>query len=349
MSPRIKEKNMAKKESNSIKYSDLIAQIRNKQFAPVYLLQGEEPFFIDRLTKMFEEGILEPEERDFNQVVLYGKDTSADMVLANAKQFPFGSPYRVVILKEAKELKNIELLDAYVQNPSPQTILVVCYKYGKLKAAQTKSYSKNGVIFVSEGVKDWNLAAWIQDLADQTFHYRLSPQSAAVLSEHIGNDLSRIFTEFQKLQVVLPPGSEITPAVIEQHIGISKEYNIFELQDALGSRNLSKVYNIMLNFTMHLKENPNIRTISMLYSYYHKMLRYHLTPDKSNEALKTIFGNLPPNIIARNVGISNNHTLPQLIRIISILREYDVKSKGVDANNDEGELLKEMIYKITHV
>ena len=340
---------MAKKESNSIKYSDLVAQIQQKQFAPVYLLQGEEPFFIDRLTKMFEEGILEPEERDFNQVVLYGKDTSVDMVLANAKQFPFGSPYRVVILKEAKELKNIELLDAYVQNPSPQTILVVCHKYGKLKAAQTKAYSKNGVIFVSEGVKDWNLAAWIQDLADQTFNFRLSPQSAAVLSEHIGNDLSRIFTEFQKLQVVLPAGSEITPAIIEQYIGISKEYNIFELQDALGSRNLSKAYNIMLNFTMHLKDNPNIRTISMLYSYYHKMLRYHLLPDKSNDAIRTVFGNLPPGIIARNVGIANNHSLPQLTRIISILREYDVKSKGVDANSDEGELLKEMIYKITHV
>ena len=343
--------NMAAKKTNSssISYSDLVAQIKKKEYAPVYLLHGEEPFFIDRICKMFEESILEPEERDFNQVVLYGKDTSVDMVLANAKQFPFGSPYRVVILKEAKELKNIELLDAYVQSPSPQTILVVCYKYGKLKAAQTKAYASHGVVFVSEGVKDWNLAAWIQDLASQTFNYKLNPQTAAVLSEHIGNDLSRIFTEFQKLQVVLPAGSEITPEVVEKYIGISKEYNIFELQDALGSRNLSKAYNIMLNFTMHLKDNPNIRTISMLYSYYNKMLRYHLSPDKSNDSLKNIFGNLPPGIIARNVGIANNHTLPQLTRIISILREYDVKSKGVDANSDEGELLKEMIYKITHV
>lgn len=342
---------MAKNVSStkSASYSDVVAQIQEKRFAPVYLLHGEEPFFIDRLCKMFEDSILEPEERDFNQVVLYGKDTSVDMVLANAKQFPFGSPYRVVILKEAKELKNIELLDAYVQSPSPQTILIVCHKYGKLKAAQTKAYASHGVVFVSEGIKDWNLAAWIQDLASQTFNYQLSPQTAAVLSEHIGNDLSRIFTEFQKLQVVLPPGSEITPSIVEKYIGISKEYNIFELQDALGSRNLSKVYNIMLNFTMHLKENPNIRTISMLFSYYHKMLRYHLSPDKSNDALRTVFGNLPPSIIARNVSIANNHTIPQLTRIISILKEYDLKSKGVDANNDEGELLKEMIYKITHV
>lgn len=338
-----KEKTSAK----SAKFEDIVAQIRQKQFAPVYLLHGEEPFFIDRLCKMFEEGILEPDERDFNQVVLYGKDTEADMVLANAKQFPFGSPYRVVILKEAKELKHIELLDAYVQNPSPQTIFIVCHKYGKIK--NSKAYSTHGVVFVSEGVKDWNLNAWIQNLAEQTFQFNLSPQTAAVLGEHIGNDLSRIFTEFQKLQVVLPKGSEITPEIVEKYIGISKEYNIFELQEALGSRNLGKAYNIMLNFTLHLKENPNIRTITMLYSFYHKMIRYHLSPDKSNDALRTIFGNLPPSIMARNVGFANNHTMPQLTKIISILREYDLKCKGVDSSNDDAELLKEMIYKITHV
>lgn len=342
---------MAKKESSSksVTFDAMVRQIREKQFAPVYLLHGEEPFFIDRLCKMFEESILEPDERDFNQVVLYGKDTEADMVLANAKQFPFGSPYRVVILKEAKELKHIELLDAYVQNPSSQTIFIVCYKYGTMKAAQTKAYASHGVVFHSEGIKDWNLNAWIQNLAEQTFNYRLSPQTAAVLGEHIGNDLSRIYTEFQKLQVVIPAGSEITPDIVEKYIGISKEYNIFELQEALGSRNLSKAYNIMLNFTLHLKENPNIRTITMLYSFYHKMIRYHLSPDKSNDALRTIFGNLPPSIMARNVGFANNHTMPQLTRIISILREYDLKCKGVDSSNDDAELLKEMIYKITHV
>jgi DNA polymerase-3 subunit delta len=338
-----------KTNSNSVSYSDLVAQIQQKKFAPVYLLHGEEPFFIDRLTKMFEEGILEPEERDFNQVVLYGKDTEPDMVLANAKQFPFGSPYRVVILKEAKELKHIELLDSYVKSPSPQTIFIVCYKYGTLKAAQTKAYATNGVVFLSESVKDWNLSAWVQNLAEQTFQYKLNPQTAAVLCEHIGNDLSRIYTEFQKLQVVLPKGSEITSDIVEKYIGISKEYNIFELQDALGSRNLGKAYNIMINFTLHLKDNPNIKTITMLNLFYNKMIRYHLAPDKSNEALQILYGTRYPNLIAKNVGYANNHSLPQLIKIMSILREYDVKSKGVDANIDEGELLKEMIYKITHV
>lgn len=338
----------AKKESSAktVKFEDIVEQIKRKQFAPVYLLHGAEPFYIDRLCKMFEDGILEPDERDFNQVVLYGKDTEADMVLANAKQFPFGSPYRVVILKEAKDLKNIELLNSYVENPSPQTIFIVCHKYGKIK--NSKPYAAKGVVFVSEGVKDWHLNAWIQNLATQTFQYRISPQTAAVLGEHIGNDLSRIFTEFQKLQVVLPTGSEITPDIVEKYIGISKEYNIFELQDALGSRNLSKAYNIMLNFTQHQKENPNIKTIMMLHSFYNKMIRYHLAADKSKESLEIIFGTKFPNLIATNVGYANNYSLPQLIKIVSILREYDLKCKGVDANNDDAELLKEMIYKITH-
>lgn len=342
---------MAKKESSakSARYEDIVAQINQKKFAPVYLLHGEEPFFIDQLCKMFEEGILEPEERDFNQSVLYGRDTDVDMVIANAKQFPFGSPYRVVILKEAKDLKHFESLDAYVQNPSPQTIFIVCYKYGTLKAAQTKAFASHGVVFHSEGVKDWNLNAWIQDLAEQTFHYKLNPQTAAVLGEHIGNDLSRIFTEFQKIQVVLPSGSEITPDIVEKYIGISKEYNIFELQDALGSRNIPKAYSIMLNFTLHQKENPNVKTILMLFNFYNKMIRYHLLPEKNQESMKLLYGTTYNNIIARNVGFANNHSLAQLTRIISILREYDMKCKGVDANNDNAELLKEMIYKITHV
>ncbi len=325
-----------------------MAQIQSKQFAPVYLLHGEEPFFIDRLAKMFEEGILEPEERDFNQVVLYGKDTEVDMVVANAKQFPFGSPYRVVILKEAKDLKGIEKLDAYLENPSPQSVLVICHKYGKLKGAALKACTKNGVVFESVGVKDYNLRGWIMDLATKSFNYKLGPQTAELLSEHIGNDLSRIYTEFQKLQVMLPAGSEITPDTVEKYIGISKEYNIFELQDALGSRNIPKAYNIMLNFTMHQKENPNVKTILMLFNFYNKMIRYHLSADKSKEGLQTVFGTKFDNLIARNVGFANNYSLPQLMRIISILREYDLKSKGVDATKNDGDLLKEMIYKITH-
>ncbi|MBQ3740010.1 MAG: DNA polymerase III subunit delta [Bacteroidales bacterium] len=328
-----------------IKYEELVAQLKSRQFKPVYLLMGEEPFYIDRICRFFENKVIEEADRDFNQVVLYGKDTSAAEIVANAKEFPFGSQYKLVIVKEAKDLKDIDLLKSYVENPAESSILVLCHKYGKLKATQYKAYEKKGVVFESVGIKDWNLPDWVQKTAS-AFKFKLDAQTANILTEHIGNDLSRIFNEFEKLKVILPPGSSITPDVVEQYIGISKEYNIFELQEALGSRNAQKTFKIIHNFTQHLKENPNIKTILMLYNFYHKMLMYHLSPDKSNEALRAIYGNLPPMILSKNVRYAQSHTIAQLTNIISVLREYDVKSKGVDSNSDEGELLKEMIYKI---
>lgn len=328
-----------------IKYEELVAQLKSRQFKPVYLLMGEESFYIDRICRFFENKVIEEADRDFNQVVLYGKDTSAAEIVANAKEFPFGSQYKLVIVKEAKDLKDIDLLKSYVENPAESSILVLCHKYGKLKATQYKAYEKKGVVFESVGIKDWNLPDWVQKTAS-AFKFKLDAQTANILTEHIGNDLSRIFNEFEKLKVILPPGSSITPDVVEQYIGISKEYNIFELQEALGSRNAQKTFKIIHNFTQHLKENPNIKTILMLYNFYHKMLMYHLSPDKSNEALRTIYGNLPPMILSKNVRYAQSHTIAQLTNIISVLREYDVKSKGVDSNSDEGELLKEMIYKI---
>lgn len=328
-----------------IKYEELVSQLKSRQFAPVYLLMGEEPFYIDRVCKFFENRVIEEADRDFNQVVLYGKDTSAAEIIANAKEFPFGSPYKLVIVKEAKDLKDIDLLKSYVENPVSSSILVICYKYGKLKATQYKPYEKKGVVFESVGVKDWNLPDWIMKTSS-AFKFNLDPQTANLLSEHIGNDLSRIYSEFEKLRVVLPAGSAITADVVEKYIGISKEYNIFELQEALGSRNIPKTYKIIQNFTQHLKENPNIKTILMLYNFYHKMLMYHLAPDKSNEALRSIYGNLPPMIMSKNVRYAQSYTIPQLTRIMAVLREYDAKSKGVDSNSEEGELLKEMIYKI---
>lgn len=330
-----------------MKYEELLAQLQKGTFAPIYLLMGEEPLYIDLLCKFFENNVIAEADRDFNQVVLFGKDVDASEIIANVKQFPFGSPVRLIIVKEAKDLKNFDALKGYVENPITSSILVICYKYGKLRATQTKAYEKHGVVFESVGVKDWNLADWIQKQA-VTFDFKLSPTTATVLAEHIGNDLSRIYREFEKLQIILPPKSEITPDVIEKYIGISKEYNIFELQEALGSKNIPKTYKITANFIQHLKENPNIKTIMMLFNFYHKMLMYHLLPDKSSDNLAQIYGHIPPSILSKNIQYAQNHSFAQLTSIISILREYDVKSKGVDTNCEEGELLKEMIYKILH-
>lgn len=331
----------------SMKYEELLEQLKNGKFAPVYLLMGEEPLYIDLLCKFFENNVIPEEDRDFNQVVLFGKDVDASDIIANVKQFPFGTPFRLVLVKEAKDLKNFDALKNYVQNPIPSSILVICYKYGKLRATQTKPYEKHGVVFESVGIKDWNLADWIQKQAS-SFDLKLSPTAANIVAEHIGNDLSRIYREFEKLQIILPPKSEITPNIIEKYIGISKEYNIFELQDALGSRNISKSYKITANFIQHLKDNPNIKTIMMLFNFYHKMLMYHLLSDKSSDNLAQIYGHIPPTILSKNIQYAQNYSFAQLTNIIAVLREYDVKSKGVDTNCEEGELLKEMIYKILH-
>lgn len=330
-----------------IKYEELALQLKNRQFSPVYLLMGEEPFYIDQICKFFENNVMEEADRDFNQAVLFGKDNSAADVIANVKQFPFGSPYRLVIVKEAKELRDFDQLAEYAKNPVQSSILVVCYKYGKTKAAQNKAFEKHGIVFESVGVKDYQLANWISKQSAR-FKFHVDDMTANLLAEHIGNDLSRIYSEFEKLKVILPPNSTITPDVVEKYIGISKEYNIFELQDALGSRNVQKTYKIMVNFSQHLKENPNIKTILMLYTFYNKMLKYHLAPDKGNDAQRQIFGNLPPSILSKNIQYAQRHTIPQLTNIISILREYDAKSKGIDTNCDEADLLKEMIYKIIH-
>ena len=329
--------------SDMIKYEDLTKQLKAGQFKPLYLLHGEEPFYIDRICSFFENHLLDEADRDFNQSVLYGKDVTAADVIANAKQFPFGAPYRVVILKEAKDMSNFDQLQAYAKEPTQSTILVICYKYKKLTAAQYKPFEKHGEVFLSEGEKDWNLDKWILKHAGR-FNFTMDNNTAALLAEHIGNDLSRIYNEFEKLRVILPNGGALTPDIIEKHIGISKEYNIFELQDALGNRNEPKAYKITLNIAQHLKDNPNVKTILMLFRFYNNMLRYHLTPDKNSDTGKKIFGNLA----FRMVPMAQKHSIAQLTRIISLLREYDMKTKGLDNNCEEGELLKELIYKILH-
>lgn len=329
-----------------IKLEDLKSQLKAKQFAPVYLLMGEEPFYIDQICKYLENNVIDEADRDFNQVVLYGKDTTAADVIGSAKEYPFGSPHRLVILKEAKEMRGIEGLQPYVENPLPSTILVVCYKYGKLSAKQCKPYEKHGIVFESVGVKDYNLSSWIEKQA-KIFKFQIDPVTANMLAEHIGNDLSRIHKELEKLRVIFPPNQIITPDIVERYIGISKEYNIFELQEALGNRDQQKALKIMLNFAQHQRENPNIKTIGMLYSFYQKMLHYHLAADKSSTNLSYIFKNNNNYVVKKNLGYTQHYTLQQLINIMNILEEYDAKSKGVNVDSmDAGELLKELIYKI---
>lgn len=328
------------------KFDDIMTQLRNRQFAPVYLLMGTEPFFIDVISKYIENNVMDEADRDFNQQVFYGKDSRPDEVIASAKQFPFGSDYRVVILKEAKDLPNFEHLIPYFQQPQSSTIFVVCYKYGTIRATQLKNCDKAMVTFTSEAVKDYQVAAWAQSQAAK-HHFKLNNQAANIISEHIGNDLSRIDNEFEKLKIFLPEGAEITPEIVEKHVGISKEYNIFELQNALGERNVNKTLAICINFVQHVKENPIVKTVAMLFPFFNKLLAYKLLVDKSKENVAKIFGS-NAFIADKNAAYAMKYSVAQLQKIISLLREYDVKAKGVDNDAPDEELLKEMIYRILH-
>lgn len=325
-------------------FDQIITQIEKKQFAPVYLLHGTEPFYIDLIADFIEEFAIDKDQQDFNQVILYGKDSDPEEIITNAKEFPFGSDKRVVILKEAKEIKNIEKLISYFESPSTSTILVICYKYADAKAAFVKAAEKKGVVFKSTKIPDYKLSEWVQNRAAH-YHFKINSEAAYIITEHIGNDLSRIDNEFKKLQIFIAKGSEITPSVIENHIGISKEYNIFELQKALADRNKERVYKITLNFCNHLKENPNVKTISNLFSFYSKMLAYQLS-DKSNLSASKIFGINNEWILKTNITQASSFSIMELRKNISVLREYDAKSKGVDSVASEDELLKEMMFKI---
>lgn len=331
----------------AVKFEELMSQLKSGKYAPVYLLMGEEPFYIDCISEFIENNALPEVDRDFNQVVLYGRDTHPDEVVANAKQFAFGADHRVVILKEAKDLSKFDQLTPYFAHPQPSTILVVCYKYGKLKAAQYKNCDKSTVIFTSEPVKDYQLPAWVQKQAAE-HNFKLNQQAANIITEHIGNDLSRIDNEFKKLKIILPEGAEITPEIIEKNIGISKEYNIFELQNALGERNADKAFRICLNFAHNMKDNPNVKTIAVLYTFFNKMLAYMLLPDNSAQSLERVYGKINPYVMDVNRKYASRYSLAQVRKIMSVLREYDLKSKGVDSDAPDEELLMEMIYKILH-
>lgn len=328
-------------------YEEIIAGVQKKQLAPIYLLMGEEPFFIDQISKFIEENAIDAENRDFNQAILYGKDTDVPEILANVKEFPFGSPYRVVIVKEAQDLRDIDALKNYAANPCANSILVICYKYKKLKATQYKPFEKTGVVFISDLIKDNKLPDWIIKQA-AIHNFKMNSQVANMLSEHIGNDLSRINSEFGKLQIILPPGTEITHNIVQEHIGISKEYNIFELQNALGERNVPKIYKITYNFCANIKENPNIKTIAALNKFYTRLLAYHYAPSKNEETLQKIFGKVHPYVIKLNSEYARHYSLYELKKIIALLREYDLKSKGLNTCASDEDLLKELIYKILH-
>jgi DNA polymerase-3 subunit delta len=315
---------------------------------PIYFLMGEEPYYIDKLTEYIENNILSEDEKGFNQTVIYGRDATIEDIVSNAKRYPMMAERQVVVVREAQELsRTIDKLESYAENPQPTTVLVVAYKYKTLDKRKklVKLIAKNGVIFESKKLYENQVGTWIQRLL-QGRGYSIEPKANAMLVEFLGNDLSRISNELDKLQIILPKGHTITPKDIEYNIGFSKDYNVFELQNAIGSKDQLKAYKIAQYFADNPKDNPLVVTVSLVFGFFVKILKYHGLKDKDPRAAAPVLGVNPFFMKDYEIAL-RNYPMKKVSSIVASLREIDVKSKGVGANSlSNHDLLKEMLVKI---
>ena len=330
-------------------YKEIISSISNKDFHPVYFLMGEEPFYIDKISDYISDNVLESQEKEFNQSVLYGKEVDVAQIIAEAKQFPFGATHRVVIVKEAQNIKNIDELESYLDNPQPSTILVICYKYKKLDKRKkfTKSLAKKALLFESKKLYDNKVPDWITKYLSEK-GYKIEEKAAFMLAEFLGTELSNISNELDKLMVIIKKQEKITANIIEKNIGISKDYNIFEFQQALGKKDILKSNQIVNHFSANPKAHPLVVTLGMLFSFFQKLMTYHSIKDKNKNNVATEL-KVSPYFVNQYSSAARNYSQSKLFDIFTHLKQYDLKSKGVNNTSTvDGDLLKELVYKILH-
>jgi DNA polymerase-3 subunit delta len=328
----------------------LLKEINAGKLEKVYFLHGEEPYFIDQLTDAIQKVALEEHERDFNQVILYGKDAEPLSLISELKGFPMMAARKLVILKEAQDFKGMDSLENYAEQPSETTIFVINYKYKTYDSRKKllKSVAKNGIVFKSDKVKEYQLADWIQTYVKST-GFGITSKASMLLVEFLGNDLARIVNELDKLAIILQPGTAINDVHIEENIGISKDYNVFELNNALAVRDALKAFRIADYFAGNPNAGRLVVIIPTVFKFFTQLMRIHFLPNKSREAIASAL-KVHPFVAGELVNASRNYNPKQLAHIVNVLHEYDLKSKGVGNTGafTEGELLKEMIFRILH-
>ncbi len=326
----------------------IVNDIKSGNIKPIYFLMGEEPYYIDKLSDYIEKNVLSEEEKGFNQTVLYGRDVTIDDIVSAAKRYPMMAERQVIIVKEAQDLsRTIENIEKYAENPMPTTVLVFCYKYKTLdkRKKALKLLAKNGLVYESKKMYENQVGQWITRILKPK-GYEIEPKANAMLVEFLGNDLSKINNELEKLQIILPKGSTISAKNIEENIGFSKDFNVFELQNALGSKNQLKAYQIAQYFADNPKDNPMVVTTSLVFSFFIKLLKYHGLKDKNPKTVAPILG-VSPFFMKDYDTALRNYPMKKVSQIIGTLRDIDVKSKGVGANAmPTHDLLKEMLVKV---
>lgn len=329
----------------------ILSDIKQRKFKPLYLLHGEESYYIDLITDSIEGNVLNEGQKGFDQTILYGKETDFSTIVSAAKRYPMLSDHQVIIVKEAQGLKwkgDDDFLSKYIEQPTPSTILLFAFKHGKFdkRTKLYKAIEKKGVVFESEKLYDNKVAPWISEELQHNGH-KIHPQAAALMADYLGTDLSKIANEVHKLVLNVPKDREISVHDIEQNIGISKDFNVFELNSALGKREVLKAVQIVDYFSSNPKSNPFVVVIGSLAGYFTKLLKYHYLPDKTSAVVAKELGVHP--FFTKEYDIAaRNFNRRKLFDVIAILREYDLKSKGLNAgpNTSDGDLMREMIFKI---
>jgi len=328
----------------------ILQNLKEEIYHPIYLFQGEEPYYIDVLSEHIEKNVLTEAERGFNQTIFYGKDSDPISIAESAMRFPMMASKQVIIVKEAQSLSKIETLASYAEKPLASTILVINYKYKKLdsRTKLAKLIKKNGVVFTSEKIRDYKLPDWINVYLTHR-NFSITPQAAQILTAYLGTDLSKVANELDKLVIAIKDTNTITPEHIEKNIGLSKDFNVFELQNALGEKNVLKANQIIQYFGANATLNPIQKTVANLYFYFSKLFTYHFLKDKSERNVAAQL-KLHPFVAKNYIQAAKRYNATKLYEIMGILREYDMKSKGFGVSTmvDNADLQKEMIYKILH-
>lgn len=342
---------MAKKATNSVTHESIVREVRAGNVAPVYYLMGEESYYIDRLSDFLVETLLRPEERDFNLITLFGPDTDATSVAHVAMGFPMGAERLVVLVKEAQALKNLEQLEPYLKQPQASTTLIFCHKNGSIdrRKAIVKHLEKSGVLFESARLRDYQLPAWITSYLRRK-QLAIEPPAAEMMAEYVGSDLNRMAGELDKLVLALTAEQQIIDTtLVSSHIGVSKEYNIFELTDALGKKDVQKVNQIANYFDKNPKANPIQMVLPFLFRYFSNLMLAYYAPDKSTRGIATWIGASEWQVEKNVLPAMKIYTGRKVMEIIGQIRRTDARSKGVDNPSiSSGDLMKELLFFILH-
>jgi DNA polymerase-3 subunit delta len=334
----------------AVTFEEIMSDLKNRIFKPVYFLAGEEPYYIDLITEYIQDKILPESEKAFNQIIMYGDDTNIASIIDTARRFPMMASHQVLIIKEAQSLKKLDDLVIYLEKPLLSTILVFSYKYKTIdkRTRLFKTLESHGVYFESARIRDYLIPAWIERYL-MAKGIKTDPSASAMLTEFLGTDLHKIVNELDKLIITLPAGKPvITTSLIEKNIGISKDYNNFELQKAIGEKNILKANMIVHYFADNPKDNPITLSIASLFGFFSKLLTFHYLTDKSKNNVAAAL-KINPFFVKEYENSATKYNVSKTVQIISLLRTYDMKSKGFgDPGTDQGDLLKELVFRILH-